>query len=345
VKKKAGQTLAAADYVEPMKALGVSELPGDDWLLEIKYDGFRALAILRDQEVELWSRNEKQFTSNYPEVVAALEKLACKQAVLDGEIVALDEQGRPRFQLLQGRGTGRRPPIFYYVFDLLHLDGKSFLDEPIEARRAVLEKLLKRAPGVIKLSPVFDVSADELLEQARQQGLEGIIGKRKGSRYEPGKRSGAWVKKRIATEQEFVVGGFTEPQGARTHFGALLVGYYEGEDLIYAGKVGTGFNSKSLQALHAQFKKRARADCPFVNVAGRARAGATNSKKGSAAPRYLLTAADQRGVTWLEPELVAQIKFSEWTRDGLLRQPVFLGLREDKRAREVVRETPSAAGG
>lgn len=318
-----------------MKALGVSELSGDDWLLEIKYDGYRALGIKRGSEVELWSRNEKPLTASYPEVTQAIAKLSCRSAILDGEIVALDPEGRPTFQLLQGRDTGReRPPILYYVFDLLHLDGRSLLGEPIERRKELLEALIKSAPEAIRFSPIFQQSPDVLLEEVRRRGLEGIIGKRRGSLYEPGRRSGTWAKKRIAVDQEFVIGGYTPPQGGRTHFGALLVGFYEAGQLLYAGKVGTGFNGKLLQSLHARFRKIETEQCPFANLP---------TKK----PRFGqgMTAGAMREVKWLKPEMIAQIKFSEWTRDAMLRQPVFLGLREDKRARDVVREGTSSAKG
>jgi len=323
----------APRYVEPMKALGVADVAGDDWLLEIKYDGFRALGILDGKVAELWSRNEKVMTGTFPEVAAALAKLKCRDAIVDGEIVALDPEGRPRFQLLQGLDMGRsRPPIHYFVFDLLHLDGRSLMDRPIEERRAALQELVAGAPDAVRLSPVFDIAPGVLLEQVRQQGLEGIIGKRKGSLYEPGRRSGAWIKRRISFDQEFVIGGYTPPQGGRTYFGALVVGYYEGKDLHYAGKVGTGFNGKLLKSLSTEFAKLEVDKCPFVDL-----------PRGQK-PRYGLgmTASAMREVTWLEPKLVAQIKFSEWTRDGLLRQPVFLGLRQDKRASEVVREIASA---
>lgn len=331
-KTKAGSE--PVHYVEPMKALGVAEISGDGWLLEIKYDGYRALGIKEGGRAELWSRNEKPLTESYPEIAQALAKLPCEDVIIDGEIVALDAEGRPTFQLLQGRDIGEeRPPIYYYVFDLLHRDGRSLLQEPIEVRKAELERLMKAVPDPIRLSAVFEQTPDVLLEAVRKQGLEGIIGKRRGSFYEPGRRSGAWAKKRISVDQEFVIGGYTPPRGGRTHFGALLVGFYEGETLMYAGKVGTGFNSKLLASLHQRFKKLESPTCPFGNLP---------TKR----PRFGLgmTASAMREVTWLRPELVAQIRFSEWTRDAMLRQPVFLGLREDKRAREVVREGTFSAG-
>lgn len=329
-----GTGASALHYVEPMKALGVTEISGGNWLLEIKYDGYRALGIKRAGIAELWSRNEKSLTESYREIATALGKLRCHDLVIDGEIVALDSEGRPTFQLLQGIEMGQgRPPLYYYVFDLLHLDGRSFLKEPIEVRKAALEKVVKGAPDCIRLSLVFEEDPDVLLEAVRQRGLEGIVGKLRGSFYEPGRRGGAWVKKRISLDQEFVIGGYTPPKGGRSHFGALLVGFYEGETLMYAGKVGTGFDSKRLTSLHHRFKAFTTDQSPFGNLP---------TKR----PRFGLgmTASAMREVTWLKPELVAQVRFSEWTRDAMLRQPVFLGLREDKPAREVVREITSSDG-
>ncbi len=333
--RSADPAVEPAHYIEPMKALGVDEISGDDWLLEIKYDGYRALAVRRGKVVELWSRNEKPLAANYSKIAQAVGKLRCKEAILDGEIVALDEAGRPKFQLLQGSESETTcPPLFYYLFDLLQLNGRSFLQEPIEVRREALQKLLKSAPEALRLSPTFDEKPGVLLEAVRQQGLEGIVGKRRGSLYEPGRRSGVWVKKRLALDQEFVIGGYTPPKGGRTHLGALLVGFYEGDQLMYAGKVGTGFNARLLAALHQRFSSLKRSSTSFSNLP---------TKR----PRFGqgMTASAMREVTWLEPELVCQVRFSEWTRDAMLRQPVFLGLREDKRAREVVRESTSSSPG
>jgi bifunctional non-homologous end joining protein LigD len=319
-------------FVEPMKALAVTNVPTGHWRTEIKFDGYRALAILRDGEVELWSRNEKPLTADYPEVVEALRKVRCETAMLDGEIVALDAEGRSRFQLLQQRAlAGARPPIHFYVFDLLHLNGTSWVDAPIEERRAALEKLLGAQAGVIRLSPVFEIEPALVLDEARRQGLEGIVVKQPGSPYEPGRRSGAWLKHRLSNEQEFVIGGYTPPRGGRSHFGAILVGYYENGKLQYAGKVGAGFNGALLASLHREFDRRRIDAPPFENLPrGRSRWGVG------------MTAAVMKTVTWIRPELVAQVRFSEWTEEGSLRQPVFLGLRRDKPAREVVREAAPA---
>lgn len=309
---------APAKFIPPMKAISVSTVPAGRWRLEIKLDGYRAIAVLNAGDVELWSRNHKPLTADYPDVAAAVAELKCRNAVLDGEIVALDERGRTRFQLLQGRDLkGARAPIVYYVFDLLHLDGASCLHLPIEERQARLQRLIGRKPGVVRFSPVFELAPEILLAEVRKQGLEGIIAKLPGSPYEPDRRSGAWLKCKVMGEQEFVIGGFTPPKNSREYFGALLVGYYRDGKLIYAGKVGSGFNRALLASLHAEFQKR-RVEAPaFVSVPAGHRT---------------------RGVTWVRPELVAQVRFAEWTSDGLLRQPVFLGLRRDKAASDVVRE-------
>jgi bifunctional non-homologous end joining protein LigD len=320
----------SARFIPPMKARSVDVVPEGRWRLEVKLDGYRAIAVLNEGAVELWSRNHKPLTADYPEITSALNKLRCSDAVIDGEIVALDAEGRSRFQLLQGRSlTGRRPPIVYYVFDLLHHDGQSLLAIPIEQRQKELESLIGKGSGQIRVSPVFDMKPAELLAAVGKQGLEGIIAKQPGSLYEPDRRSGAWLKCKVHGEQEFVIGGFTPPKNSRPHFGAILVGYYEGKELKYAGKVGSGFDHARLKSLHDQFKRRAVEKCPFADLPM-----ARRSRFGSG-----MTARVMREVTWLKPELVAQVRFTEWTVDGSLRHPVFLGLRDDKTAKDVVRET------
>jgi bifunctional non-homologous end joining protein LigD len=308
-----------------MKALGVTGIPEGEWHLEIKFDGYRALAALQNgRDPELWSRNEKSFADDYPELVEAFERVRCRDALIDGEIVALDEKGRSRFQLLQQRTSAEsRPAIFYYAFDLLQLDGRSLLAEPIEMRRKKLERLLKRPPERIRLSAVFDVSPDRLLQEVKRKGLEGIIAKAVGSAYEADRRSGAWLKQRLRNEQEFVICGYTPPAGSRTHFGALLVGYHAEGELQYAGKVGTGFDQARLTSLHKRFQSLRRASCPFKNVPAN------------------LPGKSTRMVQWLRPVLVCQVSFAEWTADGRLRQPAFLGMRSDKKAKDVVREAPA----
>ncbi len=316
-------------FVEPMKAKLAATAPAGDWIYEIKFDGWRALALKGGSQSRLLSRNEKDFGAKFPEVMESIAKLKVQNAILDGEIVALDDKGRSSFQLLQAYDIGQeRPPIYFYVFDILQLDGKDLTGLPLEKRKAVLGKLLKKPPGVIRNSSSLGNDADSLLAQAREIGLEGLIGKKEGSLYEIGRRSGAWIKLKLHREQEFVIGGYTEPEGSRLHFGALIVGYYKGKTLTFAGKVGTGFNAKLLRSLHTQFRKIAQDECPFANLPV-----ARSGKWGQG-----ITKSEMRSCHWLKPTMVAQIKFSEWTTDAQLRQPVFLGLREDKSAHEVVRE-------
>ncbi len=318
-------------FIEPMKAKLAASPPQGNWVYEIKFDGFRALAFKNNGDVQLFSRNEKNFAGKFPEVAESVAEIPVETAILDGEIVALDKKGISSFQLLQAFELGQeRPPIYFYAFDLLQLNGKDLCSQPLNERKTLLARLLKKPPGNIRYSASLGQDAEKLLKQAEQLGLEGLIGKRTYSVYEAGRRSGAWIKLKLHREQEFVIGGFTDPEGARKHFGALLVGFHEGKELKFCGKVGTGFDMALLKNLSERFKRIAREDCPFVNIpeprSGRYGAG--------------VTVAEMKRCHWLEPKLVCQVKFSEWTRDEKLRQPVFLGLREDKDAAEVVRETP-----
>jgi bifunctional non-homologous end joining protein LigD len=327
-RRTSGQgALASAKFIAPMKALSVEVVPEGRWHLEIKLDGYRAIAVLNDGAVELWSRNFKPLTADYPEVVAALAKVPCRNAVLDGELVALDAEGRSRFQLLQNRSESG-VPVVYYVFDLLHHDGRSLLQQPIEERRMALEMIVGQGRDALRLSPVFDVPAAKLLQEVRAKSLEGIIAKQPGSLYEVDRRSGAWLKCKVHGEQEFVIGGFTPPKNTRPHFGAILVGYYERGKLRYAGKVGSGFNVAKLGALHREFMRRKTETCPFVDLPA-----AKRSRFGTG-----MTRSAMKEVTWVKPELVAQVQFTEWTEEGSLRHPVFLGLRDDKPASQVMRE-------
>jgi bifunctional non-homologous end joining protein LigD len=320
------------DFVEPMKAKLVDSMRPGAWIYEIKFDGYRALALRGGHETRILSRNEKDLGKKFPQVTDSVVALDVQDAVIDGEIVALDDKGRSSFQLLQGFDIGQeRPPIIYYAFDLLRLNGKDLRNLPIEERKAKLEKLLKQPAGAIRYSISFTKNIEELLERTRSLGLEGLIGKRSGSRYEAGKRSEAWVKIKQHLEQEFVIGGYTDPEGSRKYFGALLVGFYEGKDLKFGGRVGTGFSEKLLRSLFADLGRIQVESCPFSNVPA---AGRNRWDQG-------LTAAEMKRCHWVKPVMVCQIKFTEWTRDDCLRQPVFLGLREDKNANEVVQEKPS----
>jgi bifunctional non-homologous end joining protein LigD len=316
-------------FIEPMKARLATSPPTGDWLYEIKFDGFRALAMIHQGEAALISRNEKDLGEKFPEIVAALKKLKIRDAVLDGEIVALDNHGVSSFQLLQAFELGeKRPPLYFYAFDLLQINGKDLKGKPLNERKELLETLLEGAPACLRFSASLGREAKHLLKEARKLGLEGLIGKRADSRYEPGSRSGAWIKLKIQKQQEFVIGGYSEPTGTRQHFGALLIGFQKQGRLKFCGKVGTGFNARLLKNLHSQFRTIAQTNCPFSNLPEKRR-----GRFGAG-----LTVAEMRRCHWLQPRMVAQIRFSEWTRDGKLRQPVYLGLREDKDAADVVRE-------
>jgi bifunctional non-homologous end joining protein LigD len=322
---------AKARFIEPMKAKLVGEPPATgDWIYELKFDGIRLIGVKRGEKVSLLSRNENELTARFPEIVEAIKALPTGECVIDGEVVALDEEGRSSFQLLQAREMeGRKTPVYFYAFDLLQIDGKSLVSLPLEARKNILERLCADAGDPIRYSGAIGGDAKRLLEEVKRRGLEGIIGKQRNSVYEPGRRSGAWIKLKCVNEQEFVIGGYTPPQGSRKYFGAILVGYYENEKLVFAGKVGTGFTVKSLSMLYKKFQRETRDDCPFVDLPSKQNGQWVQD----------ITPSMMRKMHWVNPVLVCEIKFAEWTRDKKLRAPVFLGLREDKKPTEVVRES------
>lgn len=326
---------APALYIEPMKCLLVNELPeGDEWIYEIKFDGFRAIAIKSETAAELRSRNRKDFSQRYPFLIGSLKHLRCKTAVVDGEIVAMDKSGRSSFQLLQSKDipSPNVSTIFYYLFDLLQLNGKDLTSLPVTERKALLEDLVRESKNPhLRFSPALPGTAAEIQKEMAALKLEGIIAKKKNSKYEPGRRSGAWVKFKWVAEQEFVIGGFTEPEGSRKYFGALIVGYFDGGKLRFASKVGTGFSGRTLESIYKRLHKLKAKTCPFVNL----------PEPRNLMGRGGITRAEMSRCTWVKPTAVCQIRFSEWTRDGHLRHPSFLGLREDKPASEVVREIPA----
>jgi bifunctional non-homologous end joining protein LigD len=324
-----GLPSAKARFIPPMKPKLLEQAPtAGDWVYELKFDGFRIIAVKNGDNVNLVSRNGNELAARFPEVAHAVRSLPVNDCVIDGEVVALDEQGRSSFQLLQAvEMEGRKSPTYYYVFDLLQAEGKSVSAQPLERRKELLQRVCESADEVIRYSGEVGTDAEPLLGQVKQLGLEGLIGKQRGSIYEPDRRSGLWIKLKVLNAQEFVIGGYTPPGGSRKHFGALLVGYFEGEKLLFAGKVGSGFNAKSLAALHKRFKAEERADCPFADLP---------SKQGGQWVQGI-TPAMMRRCTWINPVFVCQLKFTEWTRDAKLRHPVFLGMRDDKDPRQVTR--------
>ncbi|HSU55752.1 MAG TPA: non-homologous end-joining DNA ligase, partial [Candidatus Dormibacteraeota bacterium] len=296
---------AAPAFIEPMKAALAEKLPqGSDWLYEIKFDGVRALAIKNQKQLSLLSRAANDLGVKYPEIVQALAKVPARQMILDGEVVAVDELGRSSFQLLQSSHMPgqTRPPLFYYVFDLLNLNGRDLTNAPLTERKQLAERLVKGASPLIRFSGSIKADSPRVIAEMKARGLEGLIAKKRNSLYEPGRRSGAWIKFKWTNEQEFVIGGYTRPKGARTHFGSVLVGYYENRKLLFAAKVGTGFDQELLDSLYDKFQKLLRADCPFANLPE----PAGSHGRG-------LTRAEMRRCTWVEPKLVCQVRFAEWT--------------------------------
>jgi bifunctional non-homologous end joining protein LigD len=327
------RTKSKLQFVEPMKAKLVEKPPtSGDWIYELKFDGFRALGLKSDGNVELLSRNNKSLNEKFASVAESISELPCGDAIIDGEIVALDSEGRSSFQLLQAYAMeGKRTPLYFYAFDLLRLEGEDLRKMPLEERKKRLAALIEAAPEQVRFSSEIGGDPVKLLAEVRRRGLEGIIGKRVDSRYEAGLRSGAWIKLKALLEQEFVIGGYTEPQGSRKHFGALLVGVYEEDVLQFVTKVGTGFSAKLLGLLHKQFQPLVRSECPFANLPTQ-----RSGRWGQGINR-----AEMKRCTWLEPKLVCQVRFTEWTRDGGIRHPAFIGMREDKDPKEVRREIPA----
>ena len=309
-----------------MKA-AIAEKPprGTDWLFEVKWDGVRAVAFLESEEVRLQARSGLRCERQYPELAVIHHQVAATQAVLDGEIAVLDEKGVSRFHLIQPRIANSDPnsvahlvrstPVVYFVFDLLYLDGYDLRGVALSERRKLLETVVTPG-GALRISEAFPGAGEEMLEAAREHGLEGILAKHAASSYES-RRSREWLKIKIVNEQEFVIGGFTEPQGDRHYFGALVLGVYQGNELLWVGNVGTGFDQKLLATLYRNLEPLISKTCPF-----------------SERPR------PDRGITWVRPELVCQVKYAHWTEDHRLRAPVFLGLRNDASPQEVKREEP-----
>lgn len=308
------------EFTAPQLATLVDAVPaGDAWVHEQKFDGYRIEAVRTRAGVRLFTRRGNDWTDTFPTIAEAVAKLAPKSFVLDGEVAVLRADGVTDFQGLQQALKTRSSNLVYFVFDLLEEAGKDLRDQPLLARKARLEKLLAKAPPALRYSEHVVGRGEELFAEACKRGLEGIICKRADAPYSSG-RGKTWLKVKCHLRQELVVGGFTDPEGARTGLGALLVGYYDGKALRYAGKVGTGFNAASLAALYAELAPLERATSAFTPAPPRAQTG----------PR----------THWVEPELVVEVQFAEWTRDGRLRHPSFQGMRRDKRPKHVIREAP-----
>ena len=307
-----------------MLLLSTEKLPeGPDWLYEIKLDGYRALAIKTNTKVQLRSRNDNDFTARYRDIAKALAALP-DETVIDGEVVALDESGRPSFNLLQNFSSNA--VIVYYVFDLLILAGRDVMREPLSTRRELLEEqILPLLDEPIRYSQELRASLPDLIQAVKAQGLEGLIAKNRTKRYEPGKRSGAWRKMRINRGHDFVIGGYTV--GGST-FDALVFGYYEGNRLLYVARTRNGFTPGLRTALMKRFRGLEIDRCPFENL--------PEGKSGRWGQG--LTAEKMKDCRWLKPVLVAQFEFVEWTSDNHLRHSKFISLREDVTPKHVVRD-------
>ena len=307
----------------PMMATIGSALPiGDPWSYEVKWDGYRALLVNDDRRARLVSRNLKDLSADYPHIASAARKLLPPSAVLDGEVVAIDEQGRPSFQALQHR-TLEKLAVVYYAFNLLHLGDTDYRDQPLSARRAALRRLGFAAP--ILLSDALPGSPDAIEAAVRSAGLEGVVAKRLDSRYESGRRSRAWVKVKFSRRQEFVIGG-CKPAGR--NFDSVLVGFYEGRKFLYAGKVRAGFTPDTRAEVFGRIRDSEIARCPFANLPNST--GKRHWGEG-------ITAEDMHELRWVTPRQVIEVAFTEWTAGGNLRHASFAGIRDDKKPRDVRR--------
>jgi bifunctional non-homologous end joining protein LigD len=313
----------SAGFVPPMAALLVRALPtGDEWLYEAKFDGYRALGLKNGSSVRILSRKGNDLTADYPAIGMALGTVNAKSAVIDGEIVAFDELGRPSFQHLHHR-SAKPAAIRYFAFDLLHLNGKNLHAEPLTVRRAALEKIL--AGTEVVFSAELPGTPEHVIQAVSEVGLEGVVAKRRDSRYESGKRSGAWQKFKLQHRQEFVIGGY-KPENA--NFQSIVVGYYENRKLRFAARVRAGFTAAQRAAVFEVLRPLKTDKCPFTDL--------PSSRTGHWGEG--VTAEDMKVLKWVKPTLVAEVAFTEWTRDGNLRHSAFIGLRSDKDPRTVVRE-------
>jgi bifunctional non-homologous end joining protein LigD len=300
--------------IKPMLATLIKEaFDHPDWIFEVKWDGYRAIAEIRDGDVSLYSRNRISLNQKFVPITDSLRKFGF-EVVLDGEIVVVDDDGHPDFQMLQNYPKSGSGHLIYYVFDLLHFRGHDLTNLPLLRRKELLKKILPSAPK-IKFSDHVWKEGILFFNVVRERGLEGIIAKHSQSVYRTGRRSRQWLKVKARLTQEGVIAGFTEPRGSRKYFGALVLGVFEGDELTYIGHSGGGFGAKNLKEVREKLDPLIQEKCPFK-----------------------VEPETNTPVTWLKPKLVCEVTFSGWTEDGIMRQPVFLRLREDKAAREVVRE-------
>lgn len=311
------------DYVPQLATLVATPPSGEEWLHEIKYDGYRIGARVRKGRVSLYTRNGNDWSTAFPEVAVAVQKLGLDDALIDGEAAIVLPDGRTSFQALQNTGDpAKRGTLVYFVFDLLRLDGATLETLPLEDRKARLKKLVGASKtGRIRFSEHIEGNGEAFFAEACRAGLEGIVSKRRDQPYRAG-RHGGWVKTKCVQRQEFVIGGFTDPEGMRAGLGALLIGYYEGDRLVFCGKVGTGFSHKMTVDLRARLDRIETKSSPFTPPP----------------PGWL-----GRNAHWVRPNLVCEVMFTEWTSDGKIRHPSFQGLRADKNPKEIVRETSAKA--
>jgi bifunctional non-homologous end joining protein LigD len=310
---------------KPQLAKLVEDPPeGDDWLHEMKFDGYRIGCRIDGKTVRLISRTGKDWTEAFPEISAAAQKLGVRRALLDGEVAILMPDGRTSFQALQNAFTGgSRRGLVYFAFDLLHVDGRTLMRRPLEERKNELLRLIgkPRVRSRLRYSEHVIGKGASLFAEACRLHMEGIVSKRRDAQYTPG-RGNAWLKTKCVMRQEFVIGGFTEPEGSRQGIGALLIGYYDDRSrLVFAGKVGTGFSVESARDLRQRLERLERRDAPFTPP------------------------PNERRARWVKPSLVAEVAFTEWTGDGKIRHPSFQGLRRDKRPIDVRREDVASVPG